>query len=326
LYAPNGIVRCEAMQLDSECLDCLRNPPQESIDISNLDLHLTLNIYLVVGNASQETYNAVQTVILCCYPENKLLSYDQIKRRVMQMSGVTSLIHDMCINGCLVFMGPFAGLEACLTCSEPQYEQVTLTNSGRWIKKAHQEFHTMPIGPQLQALWCHPESAAHAKYLDAHTHEIIEELKHNDRLLDSYDDFLHGAEFLQAVESGRIKPGNMVFMFSMDGTQLYHNKQLDCWIGIWVIFYYSPDFCYKKDIVMLVFVIPGPNKLKNSDSYLFPSLHHLVALQIEGLPIWDSASNSTFILKPFLTLATADGPSMVNYINRFVGYHGKHGC
>ena len=153
----------------------------------------------------------------------------------MQMSGVMSLIHDMCINGCLAFMGPFAGLEACLTCSEPRYEQVTLANSGGRIKKAHQEFHTMPIGPQLQALWCHPESAAHAKYLDACTHEIIEELKCNNRLLDSYDNFLHGTEFLQAVESGRIKPGDMVVMFLMDGAQLYRNKQSDCWIGIWII-------------------------------------------------------------------------------------------
>ena len=117
----------------------------------------------------------------------------------------------------------------------------------------------------------------------------------------------------------------MVVMFLMDGAQLYRNKQSDCWIGIWIIFNYSPDFRYKKDIVMPAFVIPSPNKPKNSDSYLFPSLHHLAALQIEGLPIWDSASNSTFVLKPFLALATADEPGMV-YINRFVGYHGKHGC
>jgi hypothetical protein len=108
----------EATRLDSECLDRLRNPPQESIDISDPDLRLALDNYLAVGNASQETYNAVRTAILRCYPENKLLSYDQIKRRVTQMSGVTSLIHDMCINGCLAFTGPFAGLEACLTCGE----------------------------------------------------------------------------------------------------------------------------------------------------------------------------------------------------------------
>jgi hypothetical protein len=117
------------------------------------------------------------------------------------MSGVMSLIHNMCINGCLAFTGPFAGLETYLTCGEPRYEQITLANSGGRIKKARQEFHTMPIGPQLQALWRHPESAACAKYLDAHMHKIIEELKRNDGLLDSYDN-LHGAEFLQAVESG----------------------------------------------------------------------------------------------------------------------------
>ncbi|KIM71213.1 hypothetical protein PILCRDRAFT_55084, partial [Piloderma croceum F 1598] len=157
----------EAMRLDSECLKRLRTPPQESIDISSPDLRLALDIYLAVGNASQETYNAVRTAILRCYPESELFSYDQIKSRVTQMSGVTSLIHDMCINGCLAFTGPFAGLEACLTCGEPRYEQITFANSDGRIKKARQVFHTMPIGPQLQALWRHPESAARARYLDA---------------------------------------------------------------------------------------------------------------------------------------------------------------
>jgi hypothetical protein len=192
----------------------------------------------------------------------ELFSYDQIKSRVMQMSGVTSLIHNMCINGCLAFTGPFAGLEACLTCGEPRYKQITFANSDGRIKKAHQVFHTMPIGLQLQALWHHPESAARARYLDARTAEIIEELKCNDKLLDSYDDFLHGTEYLRAVESGQIKPGDMVVMFSMDGTQLYCNKQSDCWISIWIIFNYSPDSCYKKNIVAPAFVIPGPNKPK----------------------------------------------------------------
>jgi hypothetical protein len=61
------------------------------------------------------------------------------------------------------------------------------------------------------------------------------------------------------------------------------------------------------------------------DSVLFSSLYHLSALQREGLPIWDAWRNQQFVAKPFLALATADGPAMA-YLNGLVGHHGKFGC
>lgn len=231
----------------------------------------------------------------------------------------------MCINSCLAFVGPFTGLDACPTCGESHYDEITLANSHGKVKKPHQEFHTMPIGPQLQALWQHPESVASVKYGDTRTAEIMEELQRTGGFINTYDDFLHGMEYLNAVASGHIKPGDPLLMFSMDSAQLFCNKQPDCWIGIWIILNRSPTTRYKKMCVIPSFFIPGPNKPKNGDSYFYASLHHLAALQIEGLRIWDASSDSTFVSKPFLTLATADGPGMV-YLNGLVGYHGKNGC
>ncbi|KAG1887084.1 hypothetical protein F4604DRAFT_1675126 [Suillus subluteus] len=54
-------------------------------------------------------------------------------------------------------------------------------------------------------------------------------------------DFLDGSDYLEAVVDGRIKPGDVVLMMSVDGAQLYESKMSDCWVGIWVVFDRSPE-------------------------------------------------------------------------------------
>jgi len=83
-------------------------------------------------------------------------------------------------------------------------------------------------------------------------------------------------------------------MFSIDGAQLYAHKASDCWIYIWVIMDFSPEVHYKKDFVIPGGFIPGPKKPKILDSFLFPGLYHLAALQKEGLTIWNAAIDRIF--------------------------------
>ncbi|EGO22210.1 hypothetical protein SERLADRAFT_395033, partial [Serpula lacrymans var. lacrymans S7.9] len=66
-------------------------------------------------------------------------------------------------------------------------------------------------------------------------------------------------------------------------------------------------------------------KPKNLNSFLFLGLHHLSAIQKEGLKIWDASTNRFFMSMPFLALITADGPAMA-YLNGPVGHNGKHSC
>lgn len=127
------------------------------------------------------------------------------------------------------------------------------------------------------------------------------------------------------IDIGNIKQDDLVLMMSFDGAQLYANKASDCWIFIWVIFDRAPDGKYIKKSVLPGGFITGPNKPKNPDSYLFPSLHHLSGLQKEGLCMWDASQKRIATCHPFLCLATADGPGMT-YLNGFVGHHGRNGC
>lgn len=304
--------------MDPKWLHRLRNPPNQCFDIKNHpDLCLGLDIFLASMKSSVDTYVTMREAILRRHPEDQILSYDQMKRAITEITGVTSVMHPMCKNSCIAFTGPFSNLDKCPKCQKPKLCPL--------MKKPYQEYHTILLGPILQALWREPSSARRFGYRQTITHAIIGELEANNGILSSYDDFFHGGDYLENVKKGGISNDDIVLMLSIDGAQLYAHKASDCWIYIWVIMDFSPDERYKKRHVLPSGFIPGPNKPKNLDSFLFPGLHHLCALQREGLRIWDASMDRLFISKLFLGLNTADGPGMV-YLNGLVGHHGKYGC
>ena len=134
------------------------NPPSEPAeDLNDPDLRLSIDLFLGITNASQETYNSVRNAILRHSPDINILSFNQVKCRIAQLTGIDPLIHDICINTCMAYTGPFLDLEICPYCSEPRYDPITFASTQR--KVTCQKFYMLPIGPQIQALWSSPESA-----------------------------------------------------------------------------------------------------------------------------------------------------------------------
>jgi len=262
--------------LSSEALERLRNPPrgQPSISIDK-DSRLAIDWYL--ANPSESTYEAIRAGIIRHSPHINVPSYYKTKRLVADLTGIESVVHDMCINSCVAYTGPFEDKESCPICSEPRYDELQRASSNGRDKIPHQEFHMIPIGPQIQALYQEPESVSHAHYLRKERSRILSYLE-SDRPLKEYSDLLHGSDLIEAFQDGRIGEDNIVLMFSIDGAQLYTKKASACWIYIWVLMNLTPDRRYKKEHVFIGGFIPGPNNLKNMDSFLFPGLQHLVAL------------------------------------------------
>ena len=312
-----------SLGMSDEGLHRLRNPPHEQTSVV-IDKNTRLAIDLYLGNPSKATYETNCEAIRRCHPEDDLPSYYMVKRLVADLTGIESMVHHMCINSCLAYTGPFQDLEVCPLCSEPRYDQFRLQSTSGRERVPRQEFHTIPMGPQLQALYRSPESASHAHYLRNEIYRIFADLEHAD-LLDEYSDVLHGSDMITAFQDGRVGEDDIVLMFSIDGAQLYAMKNSACWIYIWVLLNLSPTERYKKNRVFIGGFIPGPNNPKNTDSFLFPGLQHLVGLQKEGLRIWDAALQREVVSKVFVALITADGPGMM-HITGLVGYHGKHGC
>ena len=146
-----------------------------------------------------------------------------------------------------------------------------------------------------------------------------------DHSLDIYDDFTCGSDYLRAVQTGQIAPGDTVVLFSIDGAQLYKNKKSTCWMYIWVILNLAPDKRYKVKHVLPGGFIGGPLGPKNRDSFLLPGLYHVAALQREGLIIWDGSRQIRRTSNIFAAFFTADSVGLAD-INGWVGHHGKCGC
>jgi len=93
-----------------------------------------------------------------------------------------------------------------------------------------------------------------------------------------YDDIFSGSEIQELAKHIKITGNDTIVSLSLDGAQLYQNKKLDTWISIWILDNLSPYQHYQKQHILPGTIIPGPNKPKIVDSYLYHGLHHLSAL------------------------------------------------
>jgi hypothetical protein len=157
------------------------------------------------------------------------------------------------------------------------------------------------------------------------TQDLLRGQANGNETPDDLDDILCGEAYLNLVDSTEIREYDSVLMLSIDGAQLYKSKKSDCWIYIWILVDLAPDKRYKIRNILPGGIILGPNHPGNIDSFLFPGLAHVSALQREGLPIWDSYSRVRAISFLYLLLVLADSIAMYP-LSGSVGHHGRKGC
>jgi hypothetical protein len=227
----------------------------------------------------------------------------------------------MCYNSCVAFTGPFANLQHCPECSELRYDPKKPGNVP--LKR----FYTIPLGPQIQAQWQTPEGANRMRYRNRKTAAIRAKFDRNPgKPIDVYEDIYDGYQYLEAVKSGLIKEDDTLVMFSLDGAQLYRDKESDCYFFVWIILNLSPEFCYKKAYVLPGGFVPGPNPPKKVESFLLPSFRHVSAVQREGgLAVWDGQKQQLMCSNIFFAAGTADTVALTD-LTGFVGHQGAHGC
>ena len=315
-------------QFTPEELWTFRNPQEELFSpMDDPDLYLSVEAYVASLNhaQSQRGYATSRSIILKHFPGSEMLSYDQVKRRVSKLSGLITWKHDMCYNSCAAFTGPYENLEICPypRCLEPRYNQDVLEKSGGKKKVPRKQFTTFALGPQLQARWKSPQMVEKMYYRRKKTWVEQEDDRDSDDYI--FDDIFCGSDYLDAVEQGNIKDDDMVVMLSIDGAQLYRNKKSDCWIYIWIILDLAPDLRYKIRNILPGGIIPGPGHPKYIDSFLFPGLSHVSAIQREGLRVYDSYHRKVFTSFIFVLLALADAIAMAE-LSGSVGHHGRKGC
>src|SRR6266404_6238540 len=249
----------------------LHSPLTKPLSVSK-DLRLCLDLFLVTINSSCATYDSTCSALRHYSDTILLLSYDQMKRTLSELTGVVPILTDMCFESCVAFVGPFSHLRLCPECASPWYYE-TVTQGTNILSVSRKQALTIPVGPQIQAQYWSPEAAWNM----GHRCRIMESLLarlHANASIDVYDDIYCSSTLLEAVMRGDLTGDDTVLMLLIDGAQLYQSKQSDCWIYIWVLLDLAPDLCYKKQYVLLGGFIPGPNKPKNLDSFVYTGLYH----------------------------------------------------
>ena len=315
-----------ASQFDPEELVDFLNPEElESTPPDDPNLKLSILNYLSLIGSSQGTYEAIRQNIQQCAPGVDLLSHYQVERHARDLTGLVIWEHHMCVSSCVGFTGPYTHLESCPRCGEPRYKQKELEESGGLRKVPRKVFTTFPVGPQLQARWKNSQTAKDMFYRWDKTQELLRECEETDAPPGVFDDILCGDSYQELVHEGKIRKHDSVLMMSIDGAQLYESKKSDVWIYIWILLDLAPDKRYKIRNILPGGVIPGPDAPKDIDSFLFPGLSHLSALQKEGLPIWDAYHQERALSFLFLLLVLADSVAMME-LSGSVGHHGRKGC
>ena len=92
-----------------EVWEQLQSPPTTFPHIDD-DLRMCLGIFLETVNGSQASYDGVCRFIKQQYPDAQTSTYDQMKRRLAELTGVIPLMTDMCNDSCVAFTGPYSDL------------------------------------------------------------------------------------------------------------------------------------------------------------------------------------------------------------------------
>ncbi|KZV85657.1 hypothetical protein EXIGLDRAFT_622775 [Exidia glandulosa HHB12029] len=302
-------------------LEHLLNPSREMVELDPEEdrlFILCLRTYMTCKSGSYRQYTEMVENMREAFPEKSdgLLSLDQLTRRIERVTGIVEMRKDMCPKSCVGFTGPWSSLTACPICFAPRYDA-----EGKPLKT----FTTIPLPQQVQAMRRHPDTARDARYFWDKVEEI-QQLIAEYGFLPEYDDIVCGSEIRETIRRGDIGEDDTIVMSTIDGAQLYRNKTSDCWMYGWVVVNFSPDRRYKQRYLLPGGFIGGPEKPKIFDSYLYPGLHIISAVNnAGGLPVWDAYLCRSYLTKLFIAYAMADGPGSTAW-SSLVPHHGKIGC
>ncbi|TBU61729.1 hypothetical protein BD310DRAFT_790287, partial [Dichomitus squalens] len=114
----------EASGLDEDTLSRIRIP-RTQLPTPDRGQMAGIRMYLARGDSSEDNYSDVRAAMMGYLegfptPGPAIPTYEQVKRFVGQLTGVTSVRTDMCPNSCIAYTGPFEDLLECPHCKEPR--------------------------------------------------------------------------------------------------------------------------------------------------------------------------------------------------------------
>ncbi|KAF7358560.1 hypothetical protein MSAN_01194200 [Mycena sanguinolenta] len=245
-----------------------------------------------------------------------LPTLDTIRARVNFLAGFKPQVYDCCVNSCLCFVGPHADLTHCHYCNEPRR---------RANGKPRKKFTYIPIIPRLVAFAGNREMAEKQQYRAEHVHEP-------GKTKDVFD-----GQHYRSLRTKFVKingerlahkyfedPRDVALGASWDGFAPFKRRKKTAWPLILFNYDLPPELRFLLAYILALGVIPGPNKPKDSDSFLWPAVQELLQLAA-GVRAFDALSNGMFVLRAYLILVFGDIPA-VSMFMKMKGHNGISPC
>lgn len=250
------------------------------------------------------------------FPEATIASLKATQARAAFLAAYKPAVYHCCKDLCCTFVGPHADLTECPYCKQPRFDAQG---------KPHKQYTYSPITPQLITLFRNQDYWDKMQYRANHQHDP-------DTMTDVFDsaDYLH-LKTEHPVVDNRKQPHkffaddhDITLGLSTDGFAPFKRRKQTCWPLILFNYNLPPDICCQLAYVLCVAVIPGPNKPKDFDSFLWPLIEELMQLEI-GVKTFDQQSSEMFALRAFLIHIFGDIPA-ISMVMQMKGYNGFCPC
>ena len=255
-------------------------------------------------------------------PSYNVQSLYHIKKLVDKLSKLSAVDYHCCIESCVAFTGPRAGLTACPLCKRPRYR-----SDGKTPQKV---FRYIPLIPRLLTFYLNREVNERMRYR-AEGHPQAKQ-ESGGRKTDIFDG-AHYRGLLKkevVVDSHRLghkyfeDPRDIALGFGTDGVGPFRRRKATCWPLLIFNYNLPPTERFHDENVICLGEVPGPRKPKDMDSFLYPAAQELLLLAV-GVEAWDVVHKEKFTLRAFLVTVFGDIPAL-SMLLRVKGHNARSPC
>jgi len=244
-----------------------------------------------------------------------------MKKRLEELSEVLAESYDCCVKSCVAFTGPHAKLKACPRCRKQRYRR-----DGQPMKT----YRYTPLIPQLIAYFLNRELNDRMRYRsDGHQKT---KASTNSYMSDIFD----GSHYLGLLEKevtinghglGHTyfsDPRDVALGLATDGVNPWRRRKSTFWPIILYNFNLPPEERFHDNNAICIGEVPGPEKPKDMDSFLYPLIQELLKLSI-GVRAYDVIEKEVFTLRAYLVTVFGDIPA-ISMLLRMKGHNGCSPC
>ena len=246
-----------------------------------------------------------------------------LRTKAQALAGIEPLRFDCCVGSCVCYAGHYASLDKCPRCNEPRFEGF----DSHQRPKPRSQFFYIPLIPRLIAYLGSPTVAQAMQYRSQYQHtpgsfrDVFDGV--NYQALRSAPVTVHGEPIASPVNYFA-DPRDIALGLSTDGYGIFTRGQATAWPLIIFNYNLPPKIRFHSDNLLVLGVIPGPNKPADMDSFLIPLAEELFQLAT-GVEAYDALSRSRFNLRAFLLLVFGDFPA-VSMLMKMKGVNGISPC